>query len=195
MKFNDQRLDSLREIVNVGGGHAATSLAVLTGKRIEMALPDVKLLAYQSLFTEVLAADEVVDAVYNQIEGDLTGVFLFVVSHETSNLLAQFMTGSSVVSPELQQSAVNELGNIIANSFLRAVGDLIGLQVQANVPTLMHDVFGALITSTYMELEQYDDQILVIRNEFKYAQQNLDASLFFIPANGNLEKMFDAIGL
>ncbi|CAH0417907.1 chemotaxis protein CheC [Periweissella ghanensis] len=195
MKFNDQRLDSLREIVNVGGGHAATSLAVLTGKRIEMALPDVKLLAYQSLFTEVLAADEVVDAVYNQIEGDLTGVFLFVVSHETSNLLAQFMTGSSVVSPELQQSAVNELGNIIANSFLRAVGDLIGLQVQANVPTLMHDVFGALITSTYMELEQYDDQILVIRNEFKYAQQNLDASLFFIPASGNLEKMFDAIGL
>ena len=195
MKFDDQRLDSLREIVNVGGGHAATSLAVLTGKRIEMALPDVKLLAYQSLFTEVLAADEVVEAVYNQIEGDLTGVFLFVVSHETSNLLAQFMTGSSVVSPELQQSAVNELGNIIANSFLRAVGDLIGLQVQANVPTLMHDVFGALITSTYMELEQYDDQILVIRNEFKYAQQNLDASLFFIPANGNLEKMFDAIGL
>ncbi|CAH0416990.1 chemotaxis protein CheC [Periweissella fabaria] len=195
MKFDDQRLDSLREIVNVGGGHAATSLAVLTGKRIEMALPDVKLLAYQSLFTEVLAADEVVEAVYNQIEGDLTGVFLFVVSHETSNLLAQFMTGSSVVSPELQQSAVNELGNIIANSFLRAVGDLIGLQVQANVPTLMHDVFGALITSTYMELEQYDDQILVIRNEFKYAQQNLDASLFFIPASGNLEKMFDAIGL
>ena len=195
MKFDDQRLDSLREIVNVGGGHAATSLAVLTGKRIEMALPDVKLLAYQSLFTEVLAADEVVEAVYNQIEGDLTGVFLFVVSHETSNLLAQFMTGSSVVSPELQQSAVNELGNIIANSFLRAVGDLIGLQVQANVPTLMHDVFGALITSTYMELEQYDDQILVIQNEFKYAQQNLDASLFFIPANGNLEKMFDAIGL
>lgn len=195
MKFDDQRRDSLREIVNVGGGHAATSLAVLTGKRIDMAIPDVKILAYQSLFTEVLAADQVVDAVYNQIEGDLTGVFLFVVSHETSNLLAQFMTASPVVSPELQQSALNELGNIIANSFLRAVGDLIGLQVQANVPTLMQDVFGALITSTYMELEQYDDQILVIRNEFKYAQQNLDASLFFIPASGNLEKMFDAIGL
>lgn len=195
MKFDDVRLDSLREIINVGGGHAATSLAVLTGKRIEMAIPDVKLLDYQKLFTDLIGADQVVDAVYNQIEGDLTGVFLFVVSHETSDLLAQFMTGSRDVSLELQQSALNELGNIIANSFLRAVGDLVGLNVQANVPTLMHDVFGALITSTYMELEQYDEQILVIRNEFKYAQQNLDASLFFIPASGNLEKMFDAIGL
>lgn len=195
MKFDDVRLDSLREIINVGGGHAATSLAVLTGKRIEMAIPDVKLLDYQKLFTDLIGADQVVDAVYNQIEGDLTGVFLFVVSHETSDLLTQFMTGSRDVSLELQQSALNELGNIIANSFLRAVGDLVGLNVQANVPTLMHDVFGALITSTYMELEQYDEQILVIRNEFKYAQQNLDASLFFIPASGNLEKMFDAIGL
>lgn len=195
MQFDAVYLDSLREIINVGGGHAATSLAVLTDKQIDMAIPEIEILDYRQLFTNVLVADQVVDVVYNQIAGDLTGVFLFVVSHETAQLLAQFMMNTVTVSAELQQSALVELGNIIANSFLRAVGDLIELNVQAQAPTVLHDVFGAVITSTYLELGQYDEQILVIRNEFKYAQQNLVASLFFIPASGNLGKMFNALGL
>lgn len=191
--FSKIQLDALQEIINVGGGHAATSLAQLTSQRIEMNIPDIKVLTYQEIFDNYIDANAEVYAVYNQIEHDLDGAFLLVVSHETSKLLVQLMTGQDVANQELTESALNELGNIISNSFLRAMGEMMGLQIQASLPTLFDDVFGAVLTSTYMALEQYDEQILVIRNEFKYAKQNLDASLFFIPKSGNLEKIFDAL--
>lgn len=191
--FSKIQLDALQEIINVGGGHAATSLAQLTSQRIEMNIPDIKVLTYQEIFDNYIDANAEVYAVYNQIEHDLDGAFLLVVSHETSKLLVQLMTGQDVANQELTESTLNELGNIISNSFLRAMGEMMGLQIQASLPTLFDDVFGAVLTSTYMALEQYDEQILVIRNEFKYAQQNLDASLFFIPKSGNLEKIFDAL--
>lgn len=191
--FSKIQLDALQEIINVGGGHAATSLAQLTSQRIEMNIPDIKVLTYQEIFDNYIDANAEVYAVYNQIEHDLDGAFLLVVSHETSKLLVQLMTGQDVANQELTESTLNELGNIISNSFLRAMGEMMGLQIQASLPTLFDDVFGAVLTSTYMALEQYDEQILVIRNEFKYAKQNLDASLFFIPKSGNLEKIFDAL--
>lgn len=195
MEFSPLELDGLREVVNIGGGHAATSIGELTGKLIEMDIPDIKILDYNGVYEEVTSADSEVYAVYNRVEGQLDGAFLFTVSHETATLLAKLMTGSNEINDELKESALNELGNIVSNSFLRAIGDLIGFQVQASLPTLLNDVFGAVLTSTYMELEQYDEQILVIRNEFKYVKQHLDASLFFIPSTGNLEKIFDALGI
>lgn len=195
MTFTSLQFDGLREIINVGGGHAATSIAEMTGKRIEMDIPDVKVLEYSGVFEQIVAAEAEVYAVHNRLEGDLGGAFLFVVSHETAQLLVELMTGTEVDDIVVTESAINELGNIISNSFLRAVGDMLKLEVKTSLPTLLNDLFGALITSTYMELEQYDEQILVIRNEFKYADKNLDASLFFIPSEGNLEKIFGALGL
>lgn len=195
MEFNQLQLDGLREIINIGGGHAATSLAQLTTRRIEMNIPEIDVLAYHEIFNEYLPADTPVYAIYTHIENDLTGAFLLVVSHETATLLVKLMTDNLMQTDELTQSALNELGNIIGNSFLKAIGEMLTFEVTTSLPTVIDDVFGAILTSTYMALEQYDEQILVIRNEFKYAKQNLDASLFFIPTSGNLEKIFDALGL
>lgn len=195
MEFNQLQLDGLREIINIGGGHAATSLAQLTMRRIEMNIPEIDVLAYHEIFNEYLPADTPVYAIYTHIENDLTGAFLLVVSHETATLLVKLMTDNLMQTDELTQSALNELGNIIGNSFLKAIGEMLTFEVTTSLPTVIDDVFGAILTSTYMALEQYDEQILVIRNEFKYAKQNLDASLFFIPTSGNLEKIFDALGL
>lgn len=191
--FSKLELDALREIINIGGSHAATSLAELTGQRIEMNIPDIKILTYQQIFDDYIDANVEVYTIYNQIEHDLDGAFLLVVSHETSKLLVQLMLGRKPDNQELAESALSELGNIIANSFLKAMGEMMGLQIQARLPIVVDDIFGAVLTSTYMALEQYDEQILVIRNEFKYAKQNLDASLFFIPKSGNLEKIFDTL--
>lgn len=46
-----------------------------------------------------------------------------------------------------------------------------------------------------MALNQYDDQVLVIRNEFFYDEERIDASLFFIPAPGVIEQILTALGI
>lgn len=58
-----------------------------------------------------------------------------------------------------------------------------------------YDFFGAAISSLYLALNQFDDHVLVIRNEFSYEQETLDASLFFIPEEGVLEEIFGTLGI
>ena len=51
------------------------------------------------------------------------------------------------------------------------------------------------ISSAYMALDQYDEQVMVIRNEFLYMDDKLDASLFLIPEVGMLDRMFKSLGI
>jgi len=44
-------------------------------------------------------------------------------------------------------------------------------------------------------MAQYDEQVMVIRNEFVYAKETLEASLFLIPEIGVLENIFDSLGI
>lgn len=46
-----------------------------------------------------------------------------------------------------------------------------------------------------MALNQFDDHIMVIRNEFTYDQDRLEASLFFIPETGGIEKILTTLGI
>ncbi|HEY4543031.1 MAG TPA: hypothetical protein VIG40_00165, partial [Tissierellaceae bacterium] len=60
---------------------------------------------------------------------------------------------------------------------------------------LTTDIFGAILSSVYIESGQYDDKIMIIKNEFLYLGKRLESSLYFVPQPGVLEKLFKKIGL
>ena len=158
-RYTDLELDGLKEIINIGGGNAATSISQMVNSKIDMKVPSVEILSYEDLYKRVIADD---------VEG---------------------------VSREVKASAVSELTNIVANSFLRAIGTMLNIQLIASLPATSYDYFGAVISSAYMALDQYDEQVMVIRNEFLYMDDKLDASLFLIPEVGMLDRMFKSLGI
>ncbi|WP_248624019.1 chemotaxis protein CheC [Enterococcus cecorum] len=195
MSYDEMQLDVLKEVMNIGGGNAATSISSMVNKTIDMKVPDVNILSYQELYDQIIHEDEEVYAIVSKIIGEVQGVFLFVLGNDSASKMTEFMLGEQTDNPEIQQSALNELTNIIANSFLGAIGKLIDRQLFAALPVVQYDYFGAIISSMYMALDQYDDNIMIIRNEFFYDQEKLDASLFFIPHQGGIEKIFEALGI
>lgn len=195
MSYNELELDVLKEVMNIGGGNAATSISSLVSRPIDMKVPEVKILSYQELYEQIMHEDEVVYATAIQILGQIEGVFLFVLNEESASKITTFMLGYPEENLEMKQSAIQELTNIIANSFLGAIGQMINQQMTTSVPILQTDYFGAVISSLYMALDQFDDQVMIIRNEFFYDEEKLDASLFFIPKDGGIEKIFEALGI
>lgn len=195
MSYDEMQLDVLKEVMNIGGGNAATSISSMVNKTIDMKVPDVNILSYQELYDQIIHEDEEVYAIVSKIIGEVQGVFLFVLGNDSASKMTEFMLGEQTDNPEIQQSALNELTNIIANSFLGAIGKLIDRQLFAALPVVQYDYFGAIISSMYMALDQYDDNIMIIRNEFFYDQEKSDASLFFIPQQGGIEKIFEALGI
>ena len=195
MEFTALEIDGLKEVINIGGGNAATSISRLVNRRIDMRVPEVEILSYDEMYEQVMEDSHEVYAIVSQIVGEVSGVFLFVLTQETASRMTEFMLDEQNSNLEVTHSAVMEMTNIVSNSFLNAIGTLLEQQLVSSLPVMQYDYFGAGISSIYMALDQYDDQVLIIRNEFFYDEERLDASLFFIPEMGVTQKILTALGI
>lgn len=66
-------MDILKEIGNIGAGHAATALSTLLNKKIDMSVPDVKIVSFDEMIDMAGGAENVVAGVFLRIEGDAPG--------------------------------------------------------------------------------------------------------------------------
>ncbi|MCM2674719.1 chemotaxis protein CheC [Alkalicoccobacillus plakortidis] len=142
--IHSTHLDVLREIGNIGAGHAATSLSALLGKTIEMSIPEAKVIPFEELPERMGGTENEIAAIYAQIHGDTPGSVYFFSDVSESITLIQQLTGisedSKDQSQEYGQSAFLEAGNIVIGSYLSAFADLTGLKVSRGVPDLSIDM-------------------------------------------------------
>lgn len=194
--INSIQIDALKELINIGGGNAATSISEIIDEPVNMRVPVIDIMDYEELYSTVMAEDKPVYAVMNQVYGDAGGIFLFSLTHEVVKTMTAMMLPKDIeVTSELEQSAIIELENIVVNSFLMALSKEINYNMLSSVPQLTVDMFGSIISSLYMEMGQFDEQLLIIKNEFLYLGDKIDASLYFIPYEGTLEKIFKSMGV
>lgn len=182
-KLNDGALvhSALKEIINIGGGNAATSLSKLIQHPVKMEVPTLELMEYEEVYHSILADDEEVKVVIMQLLGG-EGCFLFVASPKNVEVLAESMYKNEIeVTEELVDSAMKELVNILVNSFLNASMKIVDMELIASVPLLVHDLFGSVLSSIYMEQGQFDSKIIIMHNEFWGKGDKMDGQLFFIP--------------
>ena len=195
-EFNTVQLDALKEVINIGGGNAATSLSQLINKPVHMTVPTIEVMAYEDMFEQVMSEDTMIDAVLTKMFGQAEGVFLLVGLEEDMKHLASIMLPeNSEINPEMIDSALKELANILVNSFLNAVTKLLDINLLTSIPLLTRDMFGAIVSSVYMETGQYDDTILILKNEFYYMGERMEAALYFVPTPGVLDKLFSVLGV
>lgn len=195
-EFSTVQLDALKEVINIGGGNAATSLSQLINKPVNMTVPTIEVMAYEDMFEQVMSEDTMIDAVLTKMFGQAEGVFLLVGLEEDMKHLASIMLPeNSETNPEMIDSALKELANILVNSFLNAVTKLLDINLLTSIPLLTRDMFGAIVSSVYMESGQYDDTILILKNEFYYMGERMEAALYFVPTPGVLDKLFSVLGV
>ena len=86
-KISTTHLDILKEIGNIGAGHAATALSMILDKKIEMKVPHVRMVTFNEMIEMAGGAENVVASVYLRIEGDAPCHMFFVLPLEQGNTL------------------------------------------------------------------------------------------------------------
>src|SRR3954463_6818024 len=133
------RLDALREVANIGAGHAATALSTLTATRIMISVPMVNVVPPGDFVPEIAPGVEVV-AVQMAMSGDISGQTVFVLAVTAGLRLAERMLrrkrGTSPSLGKLEQSALNEAGNILAGAYLTALSDFLAMRLMLSPPLL-----------------------------------------------------------
>jgi len=161
-------LDILKEVGNVGAGHAATALSKLLDKKIEMRVPNVSVMTFNEMVEMAGGAEKIVASVYLRIQGDSSGHLFFVLPIEHANILIQQLTKENDIAMdklpyhEMALSALQELGNILAGSYLSALSDFTGLHLYPSVPATSIDMLGAIISYGFIELSQFSDYVISI---------------------------------
>ena len=69
-EMNEMYKDVLREIGNIGAGNATTALASLLGQKVDMSVPQVKLLEFDEIGELVGGEETVLAGIYLGVEGD-----------------------------------------------------------------------------------------------------------------------------
>ena len=111
------QLDALKEVANIGAGHAATALSQLTDRRIMISVPEITVTKLENLSEALLDPNEVVAAVLMHMLGDLTGRTLLMLPEENAKLLCDLLLrrepGTTQSFEDLERSGLKEAGNIL----------------------------------------------------------------------------------
>lgn len=193
-KLTPIQLDILKELTNIGGGNAATVLSQMVNRLINMEVPMVSIYPYHKVFDTIKREEDEVVAVSILVLGDTPGSFLFILEREDAFDLIQMMTGQKPEALDsLSISALQEVCNILCSSYINAVSRMLNLTLISSVPAYVEDMFGAILSSTYIEAGQIDEKLLIIENNFLEENHKIKAHLFFVPHPGSLEKIFTMV--
>ncbi|MGN7470210.1 chemotaxis protein CheC [Brevibacillus sp. SAFN-007a] len=197
-KFGDFQFDVLREIGNIGAGHAATALSKLTQKEIDMKVPQVSIIPFDEVADCVGGAEAVVVTVFLRVEGDCPGNMFFILDLDSARHLLQQITGidKDVYEwEELEVSALHEIGNILTGSYLSSLADFTQLNLQPSVPALAVDMAGAILSYGLIALGQAGDFALTIDTAFFEGNEKVKGNFFLIPDPESLPILFRSLGV
>ena len=151
-----QYRDVLKELGNIGAGNAATALAELLQSKVDMSVPQVKLINFSQIGEVIGGEEQVMAGMYLAIQKDITGSILFLVKEEVALHLVKKLMGDFAqdIHGEMEQSALKEISNIITGAYLNALSTMTGLRIEPSVPDLTIDMAGAILSVPAIELSQ-----------------------------------------
>ncbi|MGP7817482.1 chemotaxis protein CheC [Niallia sp. 01092] len=204
-KIGSLHLDVLREIGNIGAGNAATSLSKLLNKKIDMKVPNVRIVSFDEMMDMAGGAENIVAGVFLRIEGDAPGSMFFMLPIEQATSFIKDLIGDASLQldkppyDELALSALQELGNILSGSYLSSLSDFTNLSLYPSVPSLAIDMVGAIISYGLIELSQVSDYAIVINTALNEEEDSLSKSVkghfFLLPDPESFTILFGALGV
>ncbi|GFZ84019.1 CheY-P phosphatase CheC [Paenibacillus marchantiophytorum] len=195
----DFQMDVLKEVGNIGAGHAATALSTLLDKPIDMLVPKVRMLPFEEICESVGGAETVVLAIFLRVDGDAPGNMFFILNLDAAKNMLRDLIGMNIQDQEeyseLELSALNEIGNILAGSYLSSLADFTNLNMQPTVPALAIDMAGAILSYGLLQFGQMGDQALLIDTKFLEGDNEVQGHFFLIPDPESFGKIFSALGV
>ena len=197
-KVTQNYFDVLREIGNIGAGNAMTALSQMMQCKVDMQVPQVRLLEFQDVGEMVGGEERLMVGIYLAVEGDITGSIMFLVEQESAkHLVSKLLMGMGSEGPglnEMELSAMKEVSNIITGAYLNSLSQLTNLTIYPSPPELAMDMAGAILSVPAIEFGIIGDHILLIQSQF-YDEVEIDGYFILIPDLESYAKILSSLGV
>lgn len=188
--------DILKEIGNIGAGNAMTALSQMLQCKVDMSVPQVRLLEFKEI-SSIMGGEELIMAgIYLEVDGDISGSIMFLLEKEAARHLVSKIMGMEMSGEfsEMEMSALKEVGNIITGSYLNSLSTLTGLCIYPSIPFLTIDMAGAILSVPAIEFGVMGDNILLIQTQF-FDEIQFDGYFILIPDIESYGKILSSLGI
>lgn len=191
-------IDALREIGNIGSGNAASSLAMMLSDQIDILVPVVRILDYEQVMEELGGPEQMIVGLLLCLDGDVNGMIMFLLHQNFANTLLASLIGEADVGgtvDEMSYSALQEVANIMAASYVNAIADLTGFTINVSVPSMCVDMLGAILSVPAIHYANISDKMIFIEDKFHGKDLNAPNHILLIPDVESLDKIMTSLGI
>ena len=193
------QIDVLREVGNIGSGNATTALSSMVGKMIDIQVPSVKVLGFSDAIDEVGGPEKIVAGILIRINGDIDGMIMFLFEQNLIALIVETFFGTTpenILSlNEAEMSALNEMGNIMAGSYVNAISQLACMTIDVEPPMMQIDMLGAIMSVPAIEMGEMGDKLLFIDNNMVIDQTSIKSKMLLLPTIDSLDHLLGKLGV
>jgi chemotaxis protein CheC len=187
--LNEMELDTLKELGNIGAGHAATSLSKLLNKDIDIAVPRIRIGEIRNLSKEFI--NEIIAGVIialQDLEENKSGYLYIMFPMNSSKQIATELFGLEEFDEEMYESTIMEVGNILSSSFCDASAEFMDIILLPSPPNFAVDVPTAVIDSVVSQMAKRSDYIIIFETSLS-SDSNIEISLALLPEPILLEEI------
>lgn len=191
-------LDVLREIGNIGSGNAATALATMLDKKIDMEVPQVKILEFNEVSKVLGDAEEPLVGIYFEMSGDIEGNIMFTLDIDSAKNLVNMLFGridDTEGMDDMDMSALSEVGNILAASYINSLSTMTKLNLKLSVPSVSIDMAGAILSVPAIQFGHFSDHAIFIETQFEEDNRTISGDLFLVPEVDSFDKILKSLGV
>ena len=199
-KLNDMHIDALREIGNIGSGNAASALSTMLCCPVNISVPTVQVLDYNDAVEQMGGPEQMIVGSLISLEGDVQGMILFLLQKNFSSMMIKTLLCAEE-APEMESidemgySVIQEVANIMAASYLNAIGSLTGLTIGMSTPSLCIDMLGAILSVPAIYYANISDKIIYIQDEFSGHDFRAPSHILLIPDMDSLKNIMGKLGV
>ena len=197
-KVSENYADVLKEIGNIGAGNAMTALSQMLQCKVDMKVPQVKLLDFAEVGELMGGEEQIMVGVYLGVEGDITGSMMFLVEQGSAkrliNKIMMGMASEGEEFTEMELSAMKEVGNIITGAYLNSLSSLTNLKIFPTPPELTVDMACAILSVPAIHFGTLGDKILLIQSQF-YDEVEIEGYFILIPDLESYSKILNSLGI
>jgi chemotaxis protein CheC len=191
--FSSLQLDALRELANIGSGTAGTALSQLLGRPVDISVPNAFVRPLAEAVDAVGAAEQEVTGVAIPLAGDMDAIVLLVLPVEDGGALCGMLGVEA--GTEDAVSALGEIGNILAASYIGSLGAMTGLNLDLTPPQTVTDMLAAIVASVLATRAADTDTALLLDSELRVEGEECSLTFLLLPEPGGVREILARIGV
>lgn len=191
VELDEMFKDFMRELGNIGTGNAVNALSQLLNCPLEIDTPNLRILPFQQM-TEILTeAETPLAGIMVEVFKEVEGMFLFLLDETFTRQIVHLALGVEMWDfmslTEMEESLLLELGNIMCGAYIRALSQLLDVEMDVSVPQIKIDMGGAILTDAALRFLRTGDELLMIDNLFRMDIGTFSGRILFLPEMDSLQ--------